>query len=1363
MIKRTVALLLVFCTLFPMCSISVTGADIYTYTETGEGITITSWDKNDAYTVTVPNEIDGAPVVAIGKEAFKDCKSVYEIIIPDSVTSIDPSAFIGCVSLKSITVSNSNPAYRTKNGNLYTKNMDKLVKFCDVTAESFSVTNDLNVIGAYAFCGMENLKSISSASYITEVGAYAFYGCSSLELSTLRNVQKAGEYAFYACSSLKSADISLKDIPEGMFFGCENIENAILSKNTKTIGKLAFAGCYSLDSVLIPSGAEISDEAFFGVDAVLYGDAKAKEYADKNGNEYVKAVYTGSAPVSAIAFSKTEINVKVDDIISPEISVKPDNAEIKDIILTSLNENVVVIENGKIKAIAKGQATVLAKSVDGAKTSVLTVNVLDRTAPLQSSHPYESGLNKKYSYTVKGSPEKIAVTFSADTYVEDGEDFIIVMNKNNDNVGTFTAGQLAGKTLIIDGDTVNVTLISDDDVEYFGFCIVKAESYKNYPIVTDIELKNDELTLKYGQTHKLEYDITPSGALSDIRFISGDSSVVYVDSDGVLYAINSGSAFVIVYDKFSGKTAQCRVTVEKDVYNGMLYSVDGGKVTVTHYEGEDEEVSVPSEIGGMPVTTIGEGAFMYSPTVKKITVPASVTTIHSSAFVGCVALTEISVSADSKNFTSKDGALYSRDGKYLISCPAGKTGEFKAPDGVTEISPDAFKMCIGITKITVSKNVDTIHAEAFLNCEKLTSFGVSGSSTYTVKDGVLYTRDMSALVRFPTAKTGAYTIPDGVALIKEGAFDGCAEITEITLSKTMSVIENGALSGASSLAHIECPSENTAFSSDNGVVYDKNKTSIIVCPAGYKGVFNIPTGVKTVGAYAFKNCTEISEVNLPLTVTSVGKFAFYGADGIGVIILPPAVKSIGDFAFDKCSNIRVFAPDTVNSFGATSGGVTVLCGKNSTAKEKAVSAGYTTENITYSSSDSGMALYYGDVPALAYFTAEKAGDGKTALVRSILPDEEIDVFELSFGKYLTDTEYTATVFCNPWVENVYKVENGKLIEVLFETGENGVTLSTKGGVYAFSYGDTFTDESEIAVKSLPEKTEYSYGEKFEREGLSVYYKNSVGIVSVLDDSEYTVGDVSLDIGGNHSVKLTYDTLNTEFTVKVMTEPLTADIRIEGTGKYGSTVTLYIENVNCDYIPYEITWYRNGELIEGAGGTVYTVSAVDSGKEISAKVTAVNGCEGEIASNTVTMDIFEISSEIYPINKELGIISKINAQTTVDTLLSGLTFRENVCVYAGGEQLENDAFVPTGSEVRLYSGDTVVQKLTVVVTGDINGDGKISLIDFANIKAYMLGDKEFTSADKFAADANGDGSISLIDFAQFKAHMLGNLTIEGKEY
>ncbi len=1363
MIKKTVALLLVFCTLFSLCPIYSVAEDTFAYTQIEGGVTITSWDKNDAYTVEVPQSIDGVPVVAIGEEAFKDCKSIYEIILPDSVVSVDASAFIGCVSLKSITVSANNPAFKTVDGNLYTKDMSRLVKFCDVSAQSFTAPAGVTSVGPYAFYGMDNLENFSSSSNITNVGEYAFYGCSSLKIFLLFHLESAGAYSFYGCRAFTGINVNLENIPEGMFYGCDKIQTAVISEKVKSVGKLAFAGCYSLDSILIPKDTVISDEAFFGTDITLYGDEKTKEYAEKNGNKYSEAVYTGTVPVTSVSFAESEINIRVDDVITPALRVLPENAEVKDVILTSSNENIVKIEDGKIKAVSVGSTTVYAKSVNGMKTSVLKVNVLDRVAPLQSSHPYTSNLNKKFSYTVPGNPEKIAVTFSHDTYVEDGEDFILVMGKNNQNIGTYTADQLAGQTLLIDGDTVNITLISDDDIEYFGFCIVKAESYEDYSTITNIELKDTELTLKYGQTYDLEFVCTPNNALYDVKFVSGDSSVVAIDSDGKIYAIDEGTAFIIVYDVLSGKTAQCRVTVEKNVYEGILYSVNDGEITLTHYEGDGENIVVPSQINGVPVTKIGEGAFMYSPTLKSVSIPACVTSIHTSAFAGCVNLKEIKVDDKNEKFKSDGGVLYSRDGDYLIACPAGKTGEFKVPEGVLALSPDAFNMCVGITKVTLSSTVELVPPTAFTSCEGLTAFSLENSKYFAVDNGILYTKDMGALVRYPVAKEGAYIMPDSVELIKEGAFFGCTKLSEITLSQKLSEIENGALSDIISLKKIECHADNSFFTADGGVLYNKNKTSVLVCPAAASGVFNIPSGTKTIGSYAFRNCTELSEVYIPLSVTTIDQYAFYGADGIGTIILPPNVKIVGDYAFDKCSNIRVFAPSEITSFGKTEGGVTVLCCDGSTTEINALALGYITEDITYSSSAGGMAFYYGDVPEGTVFTAEKAGTGKTALIQNILPEDEIEVFVLSFDKYMTEKEYTACVFCNPWVEAVYKLEDGMMKEVFFDTNENGVMLSTNGGTYAFSYGERISDESDIAVRTLPDKTEYTYGEEFVKDGFSVYFKNHAGIVSVLSDMSYTVDVEEFDIGGYRKVKVTYENLSTEFNVFVKTEPLKADLRIEGTGKYGTEIVLYIENVNFDYIPYEITWYRGGELIAGENGTSYTVGALDSGKDISAKITAINGCQGEIVSNTLHVNVFAMSSDVYSINTELGVISKISEQTTVATLLSGFTVKENIKVFKNDAELTGDDLVSTGCEIRLYSGETVAQKLTVVVTGDINGDGKISLIDFANIKAYMLGEKEFTSADKFAADANGDGSLSLIDFAQFKAHMLGDLTIEGKEY
>ena len=1362
MLKKMISLLLVFCTLTSTVCIAPVALEEYEYSDTQNGVAITDWNENASYTVVIPDNIDGKTVTEIRKEAFSNCASIYEIVIPDTVTLIDPSAFIGCTSLKAITVSDSNEAYKTVNGNLYSKDGKTLVKFCDVSAAEFSLPDTVSEISPYAFYQMDKLTSLT-LNNVKSIGKYAFYGCSSLKNIDLSSVEKVEEYAFYSCISLTYANIGIKNIPEGLFYGCEKLEDVVLT-GTESVGKLAFAGCFSLKTVLIPNGASVAPEAFFGTSAVLYGDDSVKTYALENENEYKKAVYTGSIQVSSVAFASQSVNMRVDDVLSPSVSVLPNDAEVKDVIYTSSNEDVVKIVDGRFSAVGKGVATVVAKSVNGAKKAVITVNVSDRDAPLQSSHPYESGLNQKYTYTLEGEPEKIAVAFSHDTYVEEYEDFIIVMDKNNENVGTYTADQLAGKVLIIDGDTVNIMLISDDDVEYFGFCITHVMPAEKFLTASEITLDKDTLELNYGDTYKLNYTLSPNGALiSDVYFVSSDNDVVSVDPDGTVYAMNKGQAHVIAYDKVSGKSAQCLITVNKNVIDGMHYTSDGEKISITYYEGEEETLTIPSKIDDLPVEVIADGAFMYSPTLKSVTVPSTVTVIANDAFVGCVNLTEINVSEENEKFSSSDGVLYSKDGTYLVACPGGKTGGFIVKDGVVAIGAHAFNMCVNITDITLSLTVELIAQTAFDYCEKLTAFAVESSDHFAVNDGVLYTKDMKALVHYPCAKEGKYVMPQSVEVIKDGAFNSAVKLTDITISKNLSEIEKGALSHAENLKTVTCGEDNMFFASSNGILYDKDKKTVVCCPPAYSGEFFIKDGVETIGEYAFAACVNVTDVFIPSTVKKIGKYAFFGADGISRIILPPSVVSVGEGAFDNCSNVRVFAPDGVVNMGTANGSAVILCSEGSQTWENAQSAGYKTEAVTYSSTQSGIAIYYGVVPKDAEFEAVKCKNGKTALLQMLFPSDEIRALDISFGKYITPNDYTAVLYTDEAVEAVYRVENGNIEEIDFTTVTNGISFLTRGGTYVLSCGVRINDNTDVAIRRLPDKTEYSYGEEFVKNGLEVYYKNFAGIVTVLDSDAYTMDAPTLNIGGEHTVKVTYDTKSAEFKVKVKTEPLTADLRIEGELKLGGKITATVENVNYDYIPYEITWYRNGELVEGVKGNEYTVTVLDSDKDIKAKITAINGCEGEALSNVLHVGVFEISTDVYKINKESALISKINEQTTVDTFLSNLTFSNGVKAYKGDKELAGEDLITTGTEIRLYSGGEVVSTVTAVVTGDINGDGKISLIDFSNIKAYMLGDKEFTSFDKYAADANGDGKLSLIDFSQFKAHMLGDLTIEGKEY
>jgi hypothetical protein len=103
----------------------------------------------------------------------------------------------------------------------------------------------------------------------------------------------------------------------------------------------------------------------------------------------------------------------------------------------------------------------------------------------------------------------------------------------------------------------------------------------------------------------------------------------------------------------------------------------------------------------------------------------------------------------------------------------------------------------------------------------------------------------------------------------------------------------------------------------------------------------------------------------------------------------------------------------------------------------------------------------------------------------------------------------------------------------------------------------------------------------------------------------------------------------------------------------------------------------------------------------------------------------------------------------------------VKVYAGGKEVAKDALIGTGMEVKIMDGNTVKATYTAVVTGDTNGDGKISVTDMLAAKAHILKKSTLTGAVAQAADTSGDKAISITDFLQLKAHILGKSTVSAR--
>jgi hypothetical protein len=137
---------------------------------------------------------------------------------------------------------------------------------------------------------------------------------------------------------------------------------------------------------------------------------------------------------------------------------------------------------------------------------------------------------------------------------------------------------------------------------------------------------------------------------------------------------------------------------------------------------------------------------------------------------------------------------------------------------------------------------------------------------------------------------------------------------------------------------------------------------------------------------------------------------------------------------------------------------------------------------------------------------------------------------------------------------------------------------------------------------------------------------------------------------------------------------------------------------------------------------------------------------------ITSDVFTVTD---------GVIRTIPVGTTVAELIEGINEREYIRVFKGDEEVFGETLVGTGMIVKLMFGSSVKDSVVAVVTGDLNGDGKVSITDMLNIKSVLLGKLELEQYAAMAADLTGEGNITITDFVQSKAYVLGKGSITAR--
>lgn len=274
-------------------------------------------------------------------------------------------------------------------------------------------------------------------------------------------------------------------------------------------------------------------------------------------------------------------------------------------------------------------------------------------------------------------------------------------------------------------------------------------------------------------------------------------------------------------------------------------------------------------------------------------------------------------------------------GKVTITNYIGSASKLTIPSKlngypVTAIGDCAFYNCTSLTAVIVPDSVTTIGAEAFASCSKLAKITL-GKKVKTI-----------GYSAFSGCAITSITIPDSVTTIESGAFAWCGNLKTITLGKGVKTIDNyeniahsTLFNGCIKLTSVKVSSKNPYFTSVNGVLFNKKKTVLRICPPGKSGSYTVPKGVATISGFAFYGCEKLTSITISDSVKTIKGNAFSNCKKLKKLALGKGLKTFetrDDYyctAFSQCSKLTSLTVSKNNPYFSAKNGV--LFNKKKTA------------------------------------------------------------------------------------------------------------------------------------------------------------------------------------------------------------------------------------------------------------------------------------------------------------------------------------------------------------------------------------------------------------------------------------------------
>lgn len=461
---------------------------------------------NQLEEITLPSSLT---YIGVGAFAGTLLKSVT---IPSTVTEIGNFVFDSCHNLSSILVADENVNYCSVDGNLYSKDRTQLVRYATgKTATEWAMPDDVCVVKGGALSDSKHLTTITLSKELTRIEEYAFGNGLWESITIPASVELIEDGAFSYCKNLTEIFVDGNNAnycsENGVLFskdkgniiqypiGKEEISYKI-PEGVTTISAEAFTG-NSLQTILIPKSMQaIKNWAFEDskyLNTVIYsGTENEYKNIDFGKGNYVlvetanivfgydgqpasiKTVFAGYDGDNVIVDVKFNYVERAGVLLAGIYDTSNRFVALESVPVTLNDKGATVklkadetYKNYKVKVFYWQDLETIKPLAHSVESEIVKAVIVDDV--LESKHPYDINTDETKTYTYNGECTSIDVTFSNDTIIENGWDFIYIYDANDNEIGVYTGTQLAGQTINILGNTVKIRLTSDSIITENGY------------------------------------------------------------------------------------------------------------------------------------------------------------------------------------------------------------------------------------------------------------------------------------------------------------------------------------------------------------------------------------------------------------------------------------------------------------------------------------------------------------------------------------------------------------------------------------------------------------------------------------------------------------------------------------------------------------------------------------------------------------------------------------------------------------------------------------------------------------------------------------------------------------------------------